>query len=520
MSEQSEKWDSQWSELLTHCYGDVEARAEFKTSLLDELKGKMAESRHTEPVAETEDDALWSKFLTQTYVPCTPDPAFKKALLSRLESRQAQMYSMPAEDRTETAIRNILGTSHEPVAPRREFQTRLLENLKERQRTNTTLRVKSRRRAVFFSALTSMAAAAMVIFVVWVSPFSASPASGSLAAKDSTHAVLPDPELIARIPDSAPAPSEAFETVPASYSDDYEVVPAGFNYRVADAFASAALPGSAVGLQNMEIDAGEGWHAMDDSHMAAITPGMRFRSVDGGVGHLGFSDNSMISMAPNTVIAATDEGFAVERGVALVSVPDSSGNPFRLHFSERDIAVEPGTQLALLVEPKENFAEGGAPAPVVMVVEDDATEGGFALARGRNGIAPLFARYLYSLDKFVTPDLPGRPLCDVECQELGKMFKMQMLQQPDIPMASFAGGFGGNGFRRPATTKLTPAGFIRQGSRWVADSYNDEPTVKIRYLSNEYFGLANQRRDLARGLALGPEVIVDAGDDTFYEIYK
>lgn len=523
MSEQSEKWDSQWSKLLTHCYGEVEANAEFKSSLLAELKRKTAENRSAESEQETTDDAHWSKLLTSAYPPCEPNASFKSTLLSQLKARQSQVQPAPQQDGEEEAIQTILTQSYQPVAARREFQTRLLDNLKERQRSNTAIRAKSRRRVVFMSAMTSMAAAAAVLFVVWVSPMQTNPVQVrpqaidvAAIANNAPSLPIPEPKPIVQFDDYNPADGSA-TTIPAAYFPDEPT----FNYSVASAFAQPALPPEAVGLKNMEMDTGDGWRAMDETQMAQVRPGIQFRSAQDGAGHLGFSDHSMISMGPDTLLEATEEGFSVLRGVALISVPESTENRFRLHFPERDIAIEPGTQLALLVESRDDFAEGGSPAPLVMVVEDQDTEGGLALARGKNGIGPLFARYIYSLDNYVTPNLPGRPLCEVECEDLEKMFKMQMLS-PDsqnnqsVPPYQQLASFNG----APNRPRITPAGFTRQGNKWVADSYKNEATQKIRYLSDSYFGLANERRDLARGLALGAEVIVDAGDGVFYEIYK
>ncbi|MCC8190832.1 MAG: hypothetical protein LIP77_09410 [Planctomycetes bacterium] len=511
MNEQSEKWDSQWCRLLTHCHGAVEADQVFKSTLLVDLKRKVAENRDRAEAADAaRRDAGWSRLLAHAYVPCDPSPDFKATLLQSLKQKQALSTANPeAPDVTEPVIQAILASSFQPVKPRQEFETRLLANLKERQRTNTGVRRRNRRRTLFMVAMTSMSAAAMAVFVLWSAPMT--PDSSPPASLN----VL-DIAGISHQPQFVPVAAE-------SISQDHAVMPAAFEYRIADAFADAPLPRSVVGLKNIEADAGAGWQAMDADTITALMPGMLFRVARGSDGSLGFSDNTMLTMSSDALVEATPAGLHLRRGSALLSVPDTASRRFRLFFPERDIAVEPGTQLAMFVPSEDEFAAGGAPAPQVMVVEDGDTRGGLALARGKYGVGPLFARYLYNLDNYVTPDLPGRPMCETECEDLEKMFKAQTLQS-ERPMAAFAGGsvspFGGARFERSFTTVYTPVGFVQQGDRWQAETYRGGPTVRIRYLSDEYFGLANGRRDLARGLALGGNVILDGGDGVFYEIFQ
>lgn len=518
MSEQSDKWDAQWSTLLTHCYGEVEADAGFKASLLAKLRTKTAENRGATDESDAANDENWSRLLTAAYVPCEPSSEFKGTLFSQLKARQTQLTKGPQSPAEEEALQTILTKSYHPVTPRREFQTRLLENLKERQRTNTTIRVKSRRRTVFMSAMTSMAAAAMVMFAVWVMPTIQQPGTSETASHYLALEV-PEADSFQEVAQTSFASGNAYaDIVPASY----EPSAPSFNYNALEAFAAAALPAVALGRKNIEINSGGEWKPMDTGYPAELEPGMAFRAPKGKVGFIGFDDDTILSLDPGTVIEATESGIAVRQGFAKVSVPETSDQRFRLHFAERDIAIEPGTDLAVYVEPNMDFAEGGAPAPVVMVLQEPGAVGGLAFAKGKNGVAPLFARHLYRLDNYVTQDIPGRPLCEIECEGLEKMYKTQSVQEAEIPMAAFAGAgsIARSRIQRNSERIVTPVGFTKRSDRWVADTYANQHTVKVQYLSDAYFGLARERRDLAPGLALGSNVIIDGGDDVFYEISK
>lgn len=547
MSDDSINRDEQWSILLTRCHGpEVQADMKFKAGLLDELKRKTAQNLQPEPAMENVDDRHWQKLLSSAYVPCHADDLFKSRLLGQLKARQGEMRgaattTAAAESAAEeTGDDPILGTilkkSYQPVEPRPDFQTRLLENLKERQRNTTILRRKSRRRMFFLSAVSSVAAAAMVVFVVTLiprgMPNSASPAT-QLGGVD-----LPIPEELYASKDAEPAPE--FSTIFASANDfsagaeedgvETAVLPAAYRgYRAGDAFAGDALPERVIALRDIEMNKSGDWVAMRTDGASPIETGMSFRSV-GAMGHMRFEDGSLLSISPDSELVATREGLSLKQGFMLVSVPDETSDRFRLHFPERDIAIEPGTDIAVLVEPESKYADGGAPAPMLMVVDRKNSPGGLALAKGKNGIGPLFAKQLYRLDKYVTPALPGRTMCDTECEDLDKMFKMDLVlaHQPDrVTPASYgsavSSGLPLHVYDRPAaksTVVFSPAGYSKKGDRWVADTYGNQPVVRIKYLSDEYFGFANARRDLALALALGGKVVIDAGDEEFYEIHE
>ena len=533
MSEESTKWDKQWGILLTRCHGaDVEAKAEFKSSLLDELKRKTAENHDAGADTDAAQDANWSKLLVHAYPPCHPDTEFRSQLLGKLKSKQMNEFGEAATATTEVAktdedeaIRSVLSKSYQPVAPRREFQTRLLVNLKERQRHTAVIRRKSRRRTFVMSTASSIAAAAMVIFVVWMVPhgdtMSRSESKGALKLSIPETAAMDYP-----VADSAPGFSSdvafADTIVTDAQASGFSIVPASFSgYRVSDAFAGSALPQAAYARSEMEVFNGSEWQRLGKDDSAQLSPGMAFRSAD-DMGHMQFPDGSIVSISPDSLVNVTPAGLSVEEGFMLVSVPEQVKDSFRLHFPERDIAVAPGTDLAIMVAPASLYAEGGAPAPMVMVVDREDSPGGFALAKGKAGVGPLLAKQLYRLDNYVTAALPSRTMCDTECQDLSNMLTTKTWLNSRL-MGSFA-GYGGNslggGTVDSYTTLISPAGYSRKGDRWLADSYSGQETTKIKYLSDTYFGLANERRDLALALALGSNIVVDGGNDVFYEIVK
>lgn len=542
MSDESMKWDEQWSVLLTRCYGaEVQANPEFKSSLLDALKRKTAESLADRPELDEASDENWQRLLTVSYVPCHPDPEYKSGLLGQLKAKQQKEFqtseaivsasaatAKSAGVTEDEMMSTILQKSYQPIQPRREFQTRLLENLKERQRNTSIIRRTSRRRTFFLSTASSLAAAAMVVFILSLVPhgpgLESMPASVTTAQGEG-QILLPLPPTaypetprqfsntgfttsFASLTQEDTDRGQAAAIVPASYTSDY---------RVADAFAGDPLPGKATALRDVEMNSGDGWVAMKDNVSVPIAEGMSFRASN-IMGHLQVDNGSLISLSPDSILTATTDGLTVEQGFLLVETPDVASKRFRLHFPARDIAVEPGTDLAVLVEPASKYADGGAPAPMVMVVDRPGENGGLALAKGKAGVGPLFTRQLYRLDNYVTPDLPGRTMCDAECADLYNIAEMRTSPRNTYLLAGSNAGIRQAG--GTTTMVVTPAGYSRKGDKWVADSYENQSTIKLKYLSDAYFGFANERRDLASALALGSRVVIDGGDNEFYEIYK
>lgn len=506
MSDDSIKRDEQWSALLTRCYEKIETRQEFKSGLLDAMKTKLAERRN---VAEShEDNGLsqyenqWSALLQNTHAPCEANPLYSHNLLMEMKNRQRQI----AADKNDSVLGTLLSTSYVPVEPRKEFETRLLSNLKERQKTRILYQKNLRRRSIFSSVVSGMAAAAAVLLVVWLAPVD------RMAATPPTvvSAIDSAPQTISYADFSTPpASSQSSVATAVPATDRMEYLPAGFS--IENAYSSSALPKTARGI-GMEINDGAGWRPLDTATLVRVSPGMAFRSIQQESAGLGFDDGSVIQMKPDAVLAATENGFEVRQGLLSIEVPQESAASFRLSFPERDIAVQPGTLMVVKAFAPDSYAAGGAPAPEVMIVD-----GGFALAKGKTGTGPLFANQVYMIDNYVTPEIPSRQLCSSELQDWGQCDETIVAPSPSFDPASPALRVSSSSLVEPTPV---PRGFYKQDDKWIANTYDNRDTIKVPYLSNAYFSLANERRDLAAALALGSDVIVDGGKGMFYEIHR
>ena len=494
MSDDATGRDGEWSVLLTRCHEEVEVDQDFKANLLGLMKAKLAERWKG---AETDDglaryEGSWSELLHKTGAHCGPGAIYSHNLLMKLKTRQREL----AAGRGDAAFGDVLSASYVPVEPRQEFATRLLRNLKERQRTRVLYLRNLRRRSLFSAFISSAAVVPLVVWIASVNDIAPPDARGATDSTGVANVIVDGGHPIAVEPVIQPAVKSA---------------PGGFSL-LAAAYSAPPLPKTARGI-GMEMDDGAGWRRLDEDALVRVSPGMAFRSVRPEAAGLGFDDGSVVQMRQDAVIMATEKGFEVRRGTMSVGVPQESAGGFRLFFPERDIAVQPGTLLIVKAFAPDKYADGGAPAPEVMVVD-----GGFALARGESGVGPLFANRVYMIDNYLTPDIPSRQLCSSELQDLGECgVTAPAPLSPSEPSSSFLRVSGGS---PPAESVPGPRGFRRENDMWIADAYDGGDTVKVPYLSDAYFSLADQRRDLASAFVLGPNVIVDGGDGVFYEIHR
>lgn len=512
--------------LLKRNFETVEADPSFRVSLLNKLKQSQATARQ-----ETEQSAVeagdvgredqWRRLLSTTYPPLSIRPAFKNELFEKMRTQIAQA-------KEDHAFNAILHRAFQPVQPSGDFQQSLLDKLKNKQREQVEARAYRRRRAVVTSLFTSLSAAAMVLFVVWLTP--------------------PDNNAYRAGGIAEPIPSAIRQTMPmaaVTANPDSpqvaEAVSTNGDWSVANAFAGSKLPNEVRGV-GMEMNAGDGWIPMDENQSIPLAPGTHFRAVTNQSG-LGF-DGASLAFFPNAEAAATENGIQIQRGQVALKHSQDADKSFMITFPERDIAVQPGSILTVDVGRTELYAEGGGPSPEVKVLD-----GGFAVAKSKSGkaageVGPLLAGRAYRIDRYSTADMPSRPLSKEERKE----FEPTVAQSP-APAGSYnASGLSmvsntrvGPGFSardssaplRPNTTmrrymyddKLnsfsipTPV-FTFDGDRWVQEGYVGQDTHKIRYLSPDYFKLAMDRRDLAPALEYGAKVIFNKGDGTYYEIYK
>ncbi|MDR3078086.1 MAG: hypothetical protein LBV15_04920 [Planctomycetota bacterium] len=504
MDDGREKWEREWELLLSRARGGDRLRPEFRDRLLTRLKERLGEVRASAEAAEEEN---WRRLLSVCQ--CRPAPEFRASLWERLRARQRETAGVSRpEDGEENALRAMFA-AYVPVSPRPKFSDNLLNSLKERQRQTVGSRRVFRRQAIFFSLVSTLAAACYVL--IPIISFNPLPGPGPEAARPP---ILVDVSPISDLDYEAPETASAVDAMPLPASLD------GFSAE--DLFQGRLLPAKVWAVE-LEMSGDGGWHPLETGRELELKAGQAFRPDPrrSGSAALAFADGSYIALRDGAVLEATERGFSVQRGALAAEVPAGSSDRLFLHFPERDIAVRPGTSLAVNSAPPEAYAEGGAPAPRVAV-----SDGGLAVARGKYGSGALLANHVYDIDSYVSPELPGRGLCLVECEDLERQFPAA----PFADSARLVSGGGGEGGvaayglsearRQSYRSSPAPAGFRKVGDRWLADSYDHRPAIRIKYLSDAYFALADRRRDLAAALALGPEVVINGGGGEFFEIHR
>ncbi|MDR2391855.1 MAG: hypothetical protein LBE84_09290, partial [Planctomycetota bacterium] len=142
-------------------------RPEFKAELFSKLSARLRHDRitdtpeydaGTEPIS----DDSWSRLFAAAYIPCRPNREFRAGLLEALLVRQSEIAPNLEKGRKSACF----AAEAETVlpSPRSIFSSRLLRNLKRRQRGYVQRR-RFLRQSVFLSLTSGLAAAALVIFV-------------------------------------------------------------------------------------------------------------------------------------------------------------------------------------------------------------------------------------------------------------------------------------------------------------------------------------------------------------------
>ncbi len=396
---------------------------------------------------------------------------------------------------SDRAFRLLLERSYEPPTYREDFKSGLLGKLKERQQevaARQRLARTVRFRAYFLGGFSGMAAAAALALL--------------LTPLFSTQAI---------------SPGQANMDKPLLAQDDRprRVISSGIEEPANPAELAAVTEEKQPSAVRYRIEGSDEWQALADEDSAFPVNARTVFAVPAEAkqsGGVKTSGGIVMVMDPGSELTCDRDTLAMNTGNAYVFVPKDHA-PFSLALPEYNVSVEPGSRIYLRMNRDGKYVAGQEPAPEVMVVD------GLAFSDSDRGTGPMFPGYSYKLDRYVTPDLPGKKFSSssaTKLRETGGGSRLFLADGSSWSKRAPAQSVFSELTRDGDTAAFDNRSFRYEDGRWFDSTYVDgTPTVKIRYLSTEYNSFLKENRALVPALSLGRNVIVGK-DGAFYEIHE
>jgi hypothetical protein len=379
----------------------------------------------------------------------------------------------------EENLQKMLTRAYEPLQYRQAFYDSLLERLKTQQRQTKSERTvrRVRHRRYYVGALASLAAAAAIALAV-----------APLLRSGPVAPVVPD--LAQGNVSSAPSP-EPVE--PASS-------------RLAIRFAQV----NATNALECRENVGAPWKAVVPGDLV-MADRMELRlpeSANGAAAALKTEDATALSMQPGTRIRNQGGRIVLDQGGLHLAVSQGQ-TALGVQVEKRDFDVMPGSEVYFKAFAPEGHAQGGVPAPRVMVMTG-------AVCVRDEFANRLPAGYLFTLYDTVNGCVPGVSL---EEKETVKDFATPVAPRPGLGRVSSQVSV----LTRERGREVLAIGehlFVSAPDGLVEAAWDpSEKAQRLVFASPEYAQLAQEHSDVARAAALGSRVVIKIGGQA-YEIVK
>lgn len=439
----------------------------------------------------------------------------------------------------EKRVGMLLKRAYEPVESRPEFREDLLGKLKQRQQVMRQTRSDRRRRNViqFYGSLAALATAAAI--VVSILPHSSTaitppppnksaptlePGTAFVEASDETPAL--ESHLVAARPVPAPTASEARTWKPTTIEDETKTIIASMATPVQSVGAAALVDEPSVPLRVMSparhVVSKSEWHTVAADESVSLGHNECIRSVENTDGEVGIwvGDGSVVGLYPGGELGNRKGDVALCRGEAIVIV-HKGAQPLALRVPDYRLQIEPGSRIFLRVVSGPEYAEGGAPAPCVTVLDGAIT------AKGPHGTGQLRAGSSYRLYSTFINGMPGRTVTDTQRRILptsGRRPSLASLASTGAAIRGIDRSAVSDQLREPGELESSAGSrdnnelvlrghhFLRRDGRWVAEgvSAGDQPQVRLAYDSPEFYEFLRDNQWLKYYIYhLGPSFVLE-----------
>lgn len=291
----------------------------------------------------------------------------------------------------EEGLEMLLKTTYEKPSIRPDFRDQLLGQLKERQRERSMSR--RRKVLVLYSSVTAAAAALVLVALPVLSAATPVHSGGNGQTVLAQRAVS--------MPEAQPA---SFSPLSLDPTCDTTTAFASSNVNGQPLFNFAGRTARAVNAVDVAEPSTGAWRTVASGETFALENGTRFRTPIGSLNEISVE----IDKGPTVMLDGMSQmkicagELRLEDGNALVSVTGGD-QPVGLRLAGQDVELLPGTMAFMHLEDGEGYADGGAPAPVLVLLKGQ----GQTLDAHKT---PLLAGQVYELYETGTGKFPTRPL--------------------------------------------------------------------------------------------------------------
>jgi len=316
-------------------------------------------------------------------------------------------------------LKKLLTRAYEIPEYREEFRADLLAKLKDSQRLRALARQRRTVPRVFFlGTIAGMAAAAAVLLLV-LPGIQLDPGRQARGTQPQTETGgTPAPTIAADA--NADADSTASPTPPAvgelARAAEWDGQPA-------EILPDLRTQTATVGDKEVKVhdvvfvrhDSDNNWQRVSQDGTFTLTPGTAFRTAPKAREAIGvwIDEGAKLVLRPDSQISNDQDGLKLEHGIALLSL-DQAHAALRMRLPDYAVEAQPGSEVYLKVENGPEYAVGGEPAPVIIVLRGTATVHSAASGKEQQ----LLAGRVYELYDTLTGDIPCRSLYELERKQM------------------------------------------------------------------------------------------------------
>ncbi len=264
-----------------------------------------------------------------------------------------------SNDDFEKGLNLLLNNAYNTPTPSEEFRSKLLGDLKSRQRIKASAR---RSRVItLYSSLSAVAAVVVFTFI---------PSIGLFADVESTSSAIKTAQVSQTVDKNIITTNNLVKQVSTPIS----------NTTVTPQFASLETPSfnptRAHAIESLDVFSPETkkWTSITAGSEFSLSSGTMVRTPLGAVQSVNFSiDNGPSVMLDGmSKITVRGDTLKLDDGRAVVSI-EANHNPMKLQLDTQNINLQSGSMVFATLDNDSAYADSGIPAPMLVLLKGEAT---------------------------------------------------------------------------------------------------------------------------------------------------